>query len=76
MIKAGMIISDRYEIVELVGIGGMAEVYKAMDRRLNRFVAIKFLKPEFASDKDFVSRFRVEAQAAGHSFTSEYCNSI
>jgi serine/threonine protein kinase/beta-lactam-binding protein with PASTA domain len=64
MIKAGMIISDRYEIVELVGIGGMAEVYKAMDRRLNRFVAIKFLKPEFASDKDFVSRFRVEAQAA------------
>ena len=42
----------------------MADVYKAKDHRLNRFVAIKVLKPEFRNDAEFVSKFRVEAQAA------------
>ncbi|HEX3077350.1 MAG TPA: Stk1 family PASTA domain-containing Ser/Thr kinase [Lachnospiraceae bacterium] len=64
MIKAGMFISDRYEIIELVGTGGMADVYKAKCHRLNRNVAIKVLKPEYSNDQTFVSKFRGEAQSA------------
>lgn len=64
MLKTGMIISDRYEIIDKVGSGGMADVYKAKDQRLNRFVAIKVLKPEYSSDKSFVNKFRGEAQSA------------
>ncbi len=64
MLKPGMIISDRYEVVDNVGSGGMADVYKAKDLRLNRFVAIKVLKPEYSSDKSFVNKFRGEAQSA------------
>ena len=58
-----MFISDRYEIIDIVGSGGMADVYKAKDDRLNRFVAIKVLKPEYSSDKSFVNKFRGEAQS-------------
>ncbi|BBF43022.1 serine/threonine protein kinase PrkC, regulator of stationary phase [Lachnospiraceae bacterium KM106-2] len=64
MIKPGMFISDRYEMIEKVGSGGMADVYKARDHRLNRFVAIKVLKPEYSDDKSFVQKFRAEAQSA------------
>ncbi len=64
MLKPGMFISDRYEIIDKVGSGGMADVYKARDQRLNRFVAIKVLKPEYSSDKSFVNKFRAEAQSA------------
>ncbi|MBE5936843.1 MAG: Stk1 family PASTA domain-containing Ser/Thr kinase [Lachnospiraceae bacterium] len=63
MVKTGMMISDRYEIIDRVGAGGMADVYKAMDHRLNRFVAIKVLKQEYSSDAKFVSKFRAEAQS-------------
>lgn len=63
MIKPGMFISDRYEIIDKVGSGGMADVYKAKCHRLNRYVAIKILKSEFSSDKNFVSKFRAEAQS-------------
>jgi serine/threonine-protein kinase len=63
MIKPGMFISDRYEIVDKVGSGGMADVYKAKCHRLNRYVAIKILKPEYSSDKNFVAKFRGEAQS-------------
>lgn len=63
MIKTGMMIGDRYEIVDKVGAGGMADVYKAMDHRLNRFVAIKVLKQEYSSDTKFVTKFRAEAQS-------------
>lgn len=63
MIKPGMFISDRYEIVDKVGSGGMADVYKAKCHRLNRYVAIKILKPEYSSDKNFVTKFRGEAQS-------------
>ena len=59
-----MFISDRYEIIDKVGSGGMADVYKAKDQRLNRFVAIKVLKTEYSSDKSFVNKFRGEAQSA------------
>ncbi len=63
MIKPGMFIGDRYEIMDKIGSGGMADVYKAKCHRLNRFVAIKILKPEFSADESFVSKFRGEAQS-------------
>lgn len=63
MIKPGMFISDRYEIIEKVGSGGMADVYKARCHRLNRFVAIKVLKAEYSDDTTFVLKFRAEAQS-------------
>ena len=64
MIKIGMMISDRYEILEKIGTGGMSDVYKAKDHKLNRFVAVKVLKQEFGENANFVSKFRIEAQAA------------
>lgn len=64
MFEKGMIIQNRYEIVEEVGSGGMSIVYKAKCHVLNRYVAIKVLKPEFSDDKSFVSKFKIEAQSA------------
>lgn len=64
MLKVGMIIAERYEIAGRVGAGGMANVYKAKDHKLNRFVAIKVLKQEFSEDKTFIRKFQTEAQAA------------
>ncbi len=63
MIGPGMMISDRYEIIDKVGSGGMADVYKAKDHRLNRFVAVKVLRQEYSSDAKFVAKFRAEAQS-------------
>ena len=59
-----MFIGDRYEVISHIGVGGMADVYKGKDHKLNRFVAIKVLKDEFRNDRNFVSKFRAEAQAA------------
>ncbi|MDR2546681.1 MAG: Stk1 family PASTA domain-containing Ser/Thr kinase [Lachnospiraceae bacterium] len=64
MIKIGMIIGERYEILEKIGTGGMSDVYKAKCHKLNRFVAVKVLKQEFSDNANFVSKFHVEAQAA------------
>lgn len=64
MIKIGMLIGDRYEILEKIGTGGMSDVYKAKCHKLNRYVAVKVLKQEFSENANFVSKFRVEAQAA------------
>ena len=64
MVKPGMFISERYEIIEKVGSGGMADVYRAKCHRLNRYVGIKILKPEFSADKNLVTKFRAEAQSA------------
>lgn len=64
MLREGIFIGDRYEIIEKVGSGGMADVFKAKDHKLNRYVAIKVMKQEFSEDKTFVSKFRVEAQSA------------
>lgn len=64
MLETGMFISDRYEVLSKVGAGGMSDVYKAKDHILGRFVAIKVLKPEFAEDRSFVSKFKTEAQSA------------
>ena len=60
----GRVLGNRYELVEKIGGGGMAVVYKAKCRLLNRYVAVKILKPEFTNDEEFVKRFRVEAQSA------------
>lgn len=60
----GRVLSNRYELLERVGGGGMAFVYRARDTRLNRIVAVKILSPHFTSDEDFVRKFRREAQAA------------
>ena len=63
IVNIGTLIGNRYEIVEKVGTGGMADVYRAKDHRLNRFIALKVLKTEYSEDTKFVSKFRQEAQA-------------
>ncbi len=60
----GTVLEDRYELVELIGQGGMAIVYRARDRRTGHFVAVKYLRPEFRDNPEFLERFRREAIAA------------
>lgn len=62
----GKIFGDRYSIEEKIGSGGMAEVYKAFDRILDRTVAVKVLHAQYAGEENFVARFRREAQAAAN----------
>lgn len=64
MVNPGDVLEGRYEILEIIGTGGMSTVYKAKDTRLNRFVAIKVLKSEYSADMNFVTKFRNEAQAS------------
>ena len=64
MLTIGTYLQNRYEILEQIGVGGMSYVYRAMCHTLNRQVAIKVLKEEFASDEAFVEKFKMEAQAA------------
>lgn len=64
MLSEGMYVADRYEIVSKIGAGGMSDVYKAKDHILGRYVAIKVLKQEFSEDRNFVVKFRTEAQSA------------
>ena len=64
MLKSGTFLQNRYEIISCIGSGGMADVYKAKDHKLNRNVAVKVLKQEFRDDKTFLSKFRIEAQSA------------
>lgn len=63
-IQIGTLLGGRYEIIAKIGTGGMADVYKAKCRLLNRLVAVKVLKREFSDDSEFLRRFEVEAQAA------------
>lgn len=64
MVKDGIYLGKRYEVLSKVGAGGMADVYKGRDMMLNRYVAIKVLKKEYREDANFVRKFRSEAQAA------------
>ena len=64
MVKDGIFLSERYEVLSKLGAGGMADVYKGRDLMLNRYVAIKVLKKEYREDEGFVKKFRSEAQAA------------
>ena len=64
MLKPGTYLQNRYEILEKIGSGGMSVVYKAQCHTLNRLVAIKVLKEEFAFDRAFIDKFKMEAQAA------------
>ena len=64
MLRSGTLLGNRYEIEKRIGCGGMADVYKAADHKLNRNVAVKVLKPELGGDSKFVSKFRIEAQSA------------
>lgn len=59
-----IILDNRYEFIEQIGVGGMAKVYKAKDRLLDRFVAIKVLKEQYAEDDEFLKKFNNEAQSA------------
>jgi serine/threonine protein kinase/beta-lactam-binding protein with PASTA domain len=60
----GKVLGNRYEIVEKIGSGGMSQVYKARCGLLNRYVAVKVLRPEYTSDENFIRKFRRESQAA------------
>ena len=64
MVKDGIFLGNRYEVLSKIGAGGMADVYKGKDTMLNRYVAIKVLKKEYREDENFVRKFRSEAQAA------------
>ena len=64
MAEIGQVLGGRYRLIELLGTGGMATIYRANDTGLNRDVALKLLRPEYLRDPDFSSRFRQEAQAA------------
>ena len=64
--EIGQIIKERYEITQLLGEGGMSYVYKAIDKQLQRTVAIKTLKPNYVEQEKFVERFKREAQTAAN----------
>ena len=59
----GKFLDDRYELLERIGTGGMAMVYKAKCHWLNRYVAVKILKEDLAQDEEFCRRFHEESQA-------------
>jgi len=63
-IAAGTVLNQKYEIIECIGIGGMSEVYRTLDKESGVYVALKILKPEFSSEADFIKRFNNEAKAA------------
>ena len=64
MLKEGVFLGKRYEILSRIGSGGMADVYKGKDHKMNRYVAIKVLKSDFRTDEIFIQKFLSEAQAA------------
>ena len=63
-LKAGHVVAERYEIDDVIGVGGMAVVYRAHDKKLDRFVTLKVLKEEYLTDENLMERFPKEARAA------------
>ena len=66
MTNPSTLLNNRYQLIESLGVGGMAEVYRARDLMLERYVAIKILRDENAGDQEFQERFRQEAKAAAN----------
>lgn len=64
LLNPGSVLGDRYEIIEKIGSGGMAVVYRGKDKKLDRYVTIKVLREEFVGDEEFIERFRSEACSA------------
>lgn len=64
VLEKGTLVNDRYRIIEQIGVGGMAIVYRAKDEKLDRDVTFKVLKKDFINDEEFISRFSTEARAA------------
>ena len=62
----GRVFNNRYQITERIGIGGMAEVYRAQDNVLGRLVAVKVMLPQYAADESFTQRFKQEAASAAN----------
>jgi serine/threonine-protein kinase len=63
-LEAGRVVAGRYKIDELIGMGGMAVVYRALDLRLDRYVTLKVLRDDYTADEEFIGRFDIEARAA------------
>ena len=66
MLKEGIVLGERYEILAHIGSGGMADVYKARDREQDRFVAVKVLRREYYENETFVKKFVAEAEATAN----------
>ena len=64
ILRTGSVLSDRYEIIEEIGKGGMGKVYKVLDREINEKIALKLIRPEIASNKKIIERFRNEMKMA------------
>ena len=71
MLKEGIFLGKRYEILERIGSGGMADVYKGKDHKLNRFVAVKVLKSDYRSDEVFIQKFFERSAGGGRTDASE-----
>ena len=69
----GKLLGGRYEIIDVVGVGGMAVVYRARCHVLNRYVAVKILKDEYARDPDIRKRFSIESQVSPSCRTTILC---
>lgn len=76
MLRKGMFLADRYEILEQIGNGGMSDVYKAKCHKLNRYVAIKVLKPEFSQDTSFCIQVPGRSTVGSRAFTPECCQCL
>lgn len=76
MIKKGMFIGNRYEVLDKVGSGGMSDVYKAKDHKLNRFVAIKVLKHDLVKIRILYSKSEWKQQSGCKTRTYKYCKCL
>ena len=72
----GIILGDRYELLEKVGEGGMSEVYKAKCNKLNRFVAVKILKRQFANNEEISRKFKREATSIANLSDNNIVNAV